>query len=139
MQKFLVPVDGSYNSKRALVEAREYAKNLDAEITIVNVVKNLRQYSSIGDESLTVKKTLTDKSYKILEKSLEPFDGYQVKVNTKLLKGNPAEQIIKEADEGNYDLIIMGSRGMGTFSRSILGSVSNKVLNHTDKNVLIIK
>ena len=45
----------------------------------------------------------------------------------------------KEAKEGDYDLIVMGSRGQGAFSKALLGSVSKKVLNHAEKNVLIVK
>lgn len=40
---------------------------------------------------------------------------------------------------GDYDLVVMGSRGLGAFSRAMLGSVYNKVLNQVNANVLLIK
>ncbi|MGO1470886.1 MAG: universal stress protein, partial [Tissierella sp.] len=60
-------------------------------------------------------------------------------LNVKLRRGDPADAIIKETEKEDYDLVVMGSRGLGTFSRAILGSVSNKVLNHVETNVLIVK
>ena len=74
----------------------------------------------------------------ILNESLKVFDDFKGDVNTKLRKGNLADEILLEAEE-EYDLIILGSRVLGVFSRSFLGSVSNKVLNHTRLNVLVIK
>ena len=67
------------------------------------------------------------------------FDDFEGKVNTLLKAGDPADVIIKEAEEGEYDILVMGSRGLGTFSRAMLGSVSNKVLNHVGINVLVVR
>ena len=75
----------------------------------------------------------------LLDQALKVFDGFTGEVKTLFRNGDPGEEIIEEAEKGDYDLIIMGSRGRGIFTRTILGSISNKVLNHTNKNVLIIK
>lgn len=139
MKKFLVAVDGSENSERALIEARDYAQCVGAAVTIITVVKDLAHRTGSGYQTLSVESILVSESEKILKESLKTFDNFEGGVNTKALKGDPADQIIREADEGGYDLIIMGSRGLGAFSKAILGSISNKVLNHTNKNVLIIK
>ena len=75
----------------------------------------------------------------ILRSAEKLFDGFTGDLKTKMRTGNPADQIIAEATDGDYDLVIMGSRGLGTFSRTFLGSISNNVLNHIDKDVLIVK
>ena len=53
--------------------------------------------------------------------------------------GGPREQILELAEKHNIDFIVMGSRGMGTVKRMLLGSVSNYVVNHAHCNVLVVK
>lgn len=53
--------------------------------------------------------------------------------------GDAAEEIIKYAEEIGSSLIVMGNRGLGTFSKALVGSVSDKVLNHSCCSVLIVK
>lgn len=141
MEKILVATDGSANSKRALIEAKKYAENLDSTITIVNVVKPL-SYTTLGYQAIDIQPhctTFREIGASILKESLKFCDDFEGEVNTILREGSPAEQILQEAEEGNYDLIVMGNRGLGVFSKTLLGSVSTKVLNHTKRNVLIVK
>ena len=53
--------------------------------------------------------------------------------------GNAAEQIVNVAEERGCSLIIVGNRGLGAFSRTLLGSVSNKVINTSKISVLVVK
>jgi nucleotide-binding universal stress UspA family protein len=52
--------------------------------------------------------------------------------------GRPADEIVRRADEGGYDLIVMGARGRGAATSLLLGSVSHAVLNHSPAAVLIV-
>ena len=141
MKKILVPTDGSENSKRALIEAKEYAECTGGEVTIITIVESLvmKLYTTVEFHAMPDNEELESVGQSVLEDSLKLFEDFKGEVNTKLKRGNPADEIIKEADAGNYDLIIMGSKGQGTFSRTILGSVSNKVLNHSKKDVFVVK
>lgn len=53
--------------------------------------------------------------------------------------GDPASEIIEYAKEKRVNLIVMGNRGMGIVSRTLLGSVSNKVINNSPISVLVVK
>ena len=53
--------------------------------------------------------------------------------------GDIANEIITMAEEEKFDLIVMGSRGLGGFTRALLGGVSQKLVTHVDANVLIVK
>jgi nucleotide-binding universal stress UspA family protein len=53
--------------------------------------------------------------------------------------GSPAEQILKFACTQEPDLIVMGSRGMGTFKSLLLGSVSEQVAEHATVPVLVVR
>lgn len=139
MEKILVATDGSDNSERALIEAKKYAEYLDGEVTILTIVETLGRYTTIEYQPKDLVEELETEGQRILEDSLKIFGDFKGQVKTKLRKGNSADEILKEAKEGDYDLIVMGSRGLGTFSRAMLGSVSSRVLNHIDMDVLIIK
>lgn len=139
--KILVAVDGSENSERALIEARDQGEAFNAEVTILSVLNQSLSfpYSNVRPPKINNNQTQEEAGREILEEALKVFDGFEGEVMTTLRSGNPAEEILEEADFGEFDLIIMGSRGLGVFSRTFLGSVSNKVLHHTKTNVLIIK
>lgn len=139
--KILVAVDGSDNSMRAVEKAKEYGDLFNGEIGLITVLKPLAvgNYSYISPEDLEDPETFKQSGNAILEKAIETFGKKRDRISRKISVGDPANEILREAKKGHYDLIIMGNRGLGLFSRSFLGSVSNKVLNHADSNVLIVK
>lgn len=137
MKKILVPIDGSDNSMKALDKAKEIAISAKSDITILNVTDTSKYH--ISDYEAKFAEQKIEHSKELLKSSLENFKDFDGKVETVHEIGNSASEIIKLAEEGNYDLIVMGSRGLGTFSRAFLGSVSNKVLNHVNISVLIVK
>ena len=57
----------------------------------------------------------------------------------KLEAGDPAEEIVAEATTGGYDVVVVGSRGHGALGRLFLGSVSQGVLHHAKRPVLVVK
>lgn len=142
MKKILVTTDGSKNGEKALLEAKSLAEALGADIDILNVVKDaaINPYAVVNSYNMQTAKDLEEAGEEVLEESLKLFEGFKGEVNTKIRTGDPGDEIIKEAENGKYDLVVMGSRGLGTFSRAMLGSVSNKVLNHAKtNNILIVK
>lgn len=139
-KKMLVPIDGSKNSERALIEAKRLAECQGGEITLMTVVKPLIvPYFGNTELARLDQKNIETAKELLLTKAKKEFEQSSVKVKTKLKKGNPAEEILNEVEANDYDLIVMGSRGLGTFSKTLLGSVSSRVLNHTRINVLIVR
>lgn len=55
--------------------------------------------------------------------------GFEVEVQ--ISSGNPTEQLLKEAEDGQFDLVAVGSRGPGPFRRALLGSVSDQLVRHS--------
>jgi nucleotide-binding universal stress UspA family protein len=53
--------------------------------------------------------------------------------------GNPAEEIMKAASREQADLIVMGAKGLGAIARFLLGSVSTRVVQHTNGSVLVVR
>ena len=144
MKNILVATDGSETAKQALLEARELAECRGSKVKIIhvrpdsliplyiNTDKQIKSYEAIMEHE-------KESSELLLEDALKVFEGFVGQVTTVSKSGDAAEEIMREAEEGNHDLIIMGNRGLGTFSRKMLGSVANKVLNHSKKRILIIQ
>ncbi len=124
-KKILVGVDGSEYAERALKQAIEIAKRFSAEITVVNVY-----HSPIGQE--TSKKVL-DKAKKILERTEVKFRAFSV------LSVNTPKVINDMAEDEKFDLVVVGSRGMGTIKAFLIGSVCNKICYDSPISVLIVK
>ena len=60
-------------------------------------------------------------------------------VETLLGEGHTVEEILKTAKEGEFDLIVMGARGLSTIKEIFLGSVSHGVTRHAPCPVLVVK
>jgi nucleotide-binding universal stress UspA family protein len=146
IKKILVAIDGSNLADKSLDFALDLAKKYSAEVTILTVV-------DLPSNSFWVQGTTFApiSSQKYLEK-LEKFHkkilteavkkakaSAQIYVTKRLLDGRPAEKIIEVAKEGSFDLIVMGSRGLGGIKEFFLGSVSDRVADEAPCPVLIIK
>jgi len=145
-KKILVPVDGSEHSVHALDYALDVAEKYSANILLLSVFHAV--YSFIGVQPNFAPPSALDileaqKSYheKVLTEALQRAKELkpELEVSTRLVEGRPAEIIIETAREGNFDLIVIGSRGLGGISQLLLGSVSDRVADSAPCPVLIIK
>ena len=141
MKKILVAIDGSDNSKKALVKAKEIAMLKNSDVFILTVVENLKgnPYTVSQDYSNEATKDNIEYCEDILREALEVFKDYPGNVEANYKIGDVADKIIEVAENKEIDLIVMGRRGLGTFSRAFLGSISNKILNNVSTSVLIVK
>lgn len=139
--KILIPIDGSEHSKKALEKAKTLGTALKADMTILNVLNpsvDLRtmQNRTFYDE---INKNSKLRAQEIIDNGMKLLSDYPGKVEAVSKVGDAVSEIISFAEDGNFDLVIMGSRGAGLFSRTLLGSVSDKVIHHIKTSVLIVK
>lgn len=140
--KILVPVDGSKSSNKSVEVAKEIGKKFEAELLIMTVVSEtsiFEQYPTNFPYTLEVNKANTERAEYVLKEVEESLKGYPYKVELFHTVGSPAEEIVNVAEERECSLIIVGNRGLGAFSRTLLGSVSNKVINASKISVLVVK
>ena len=130
ISSLLVCVDGSENSVKALDYALKLAEKMGSKITLLNV-QELRLYESSP-------KTAEELGDKILSKTLDAVGEKKIKVDKKLEFGVTSDSIVDVAEKGNYDLIVLGSRGLGTVKRFLLGSISDDVSHKAKCSVLIV-
>ena len=137
-KKILVPLDGSDHSFRALEKAIHIAKKFNSKITLINVysISIFRLTPKQVFESL---KELKKSGEAVLEEGIKKAYSQDLIVVTIIKEGHTVEKIVETAKEGNFDLIIMGARGLSTFKQILLGSVSHGVTAHASCPVLLVK
>lgn len=130
LSNMLVCVDGSEPSTKALKYAASLAEKMGSKITLLNV-----QEERLHKSSLDVAKELGET---VFATSLNAIEGEKAKVEKRLEFGAPSDTIVEVAQKGGYDLIVLGTRGLGTIKRSLLGSVSEGVSYKAHCSVLIV-
>jgi nucleotide-binding universal stress UspA family protein len=138
--KILVPADGSDNSYRALEAALVFSEKLGSSVSVVNVMEHV-PITHIESEKLLSEllQAYKKENQEILSKCSDIAHQQGITIKTVLLQGNPAPVILDYIKKENFDLVIMGSRGMGKFKELILGSVSSKIMHHSPCAVMIIR
>jgi nucleotide-binding universal stress UspA family protein len=131
IKKILVGVDGSKCSNEAVRYAAELSKKFDATVALMHVYKPPESTRELpAHEKPEEARVKLDDSKKIM-------DQLGVGCKTIFSTGNPASGLLKEAAKG-YDLIVIGSRGMGFVEGFLLGSTTTRVAHHAKIPVLIV-
>ena len=135
--KILVPLDGSPNSTRGLDRAIEIAKGSDAEITGLYVfhlpiAAGIKYTQKMKDEAQR-------KAVKAIGPAMQRTQKAGATFKYKTGGGNAGSEIVKFAKQGNYDMIVIGARGLGGAKEAFLGSTSNYVMHKTKVPVLVVK
>ncbi len=135
--KILVPLDGSKNSLRGLDRAIEIAKESDAEITGFYVF-HLPLYAGIK-YTKKMKDDAQDKAVKAIGPAMRRVQKAGATFKYKTGGGHTGSEIVKFAEKGKFDMIVIGARGVGTAKEAFLGSTSNYVIHKTKIPVLVVK
>ncbi|MEG6523766.1 universal stress protein [Desulfotomaculum sp. 1211_IL3151] len=139
--KILIPFDGSEASQNAIRYALKIGKShRSSDITILTVACNdapfARDYLANPMEAINACKDYFRGS---MEKAKALFEQEGINVTTLMETGDPAEVIISKANEGGFDKIIMGRRGLSPLTGWVLGSVSAKIVANVEVPVTLVK
>ncbi|WP_407309213.1 universal stress protein [Desulfosporosinus sp. SB140] len=136
----LVPTDASESARRALMTALEIAQELGSQIVLLHVVYTPEALGYTLSSGVAVpQEEISIYGREALTAALAGIDTGNIEIMPKQLPGHPAAAILKELESGHYDLVIMGSRGYGPISGSLLGSISQRVLGKASCPVMIVK
>jgi nucleotide-binding universal stress UspA family protein len=133
VKKLLTAVDGSKYADKALEYAIQLAKNYNASLALIHVEED--KLIRVGGPQ--VEDCVGTVGECILKDAATKVEG--VSFDKKLEYGSPAEVIIKVAKKADVDIIVMGSRGLSSVRRFLLGSVSDDISMHARSSVLIVK
>ena len=139
--KILLAIDGSAYTQKMLAYLTSHQEMLGTghEYTIITVQPLLppRARAALGKD--VVEQYYDEESTKILQPVQEFLKARNVEVQSISKVGPIADTIIKEAQEGKFDLIAMGTHGHGALGRLVMGSVSSQVLAGCTIPVLLIR
>ena len=119
-KKILVGTDGSATAALAVDRAVELAQASGAALTILT--------AGIGEQSK-----------EIVDREAARHGDAGVKIDTRVDDRDASTALVEVADEGDYDLLVVGNKGMTGASRFFLGSVPNKVSHHVQRSLLIVR
>ena len=135
----LLGVDGSEHAIHAAKKAAELARTVNAKILrIVVAYEPVPPY--LGEPNMqTAISARMKEAETILSKAMQAVGKIPGEVRTEILEGSPAEAILDVAKTRKSDLIVIGSRGLGRLRGALLGSQSQKVVQHAPCPVLIVR
>lgn len=150
--RVLAPVDGSCASLSALNTLTQLFDLQGSEITLLHVAETPWIHLGLNDEWATydedeqarseagvLEKELAREAEMIIEQARDVLRPTGVAVETSIDQGNPADEILSEAERGQYDLIVVGATGDRDLKHSMLGSVSSKIAWNAPCSVLLVR
>ena len=145
-QDIVVGTDGSETAAKAVGRAAGLARAYGARLRIVTAYAPVSA-ARIQEE---LSRVPADQRFMVnLERQAEQLladataqargEGEPLEVTTHPLQGDPAEALIRVAEQYGSDLIVVGNKGMVGARRFLLGSVPNKVTHHAPCDVLVVR
>jgi nucleotide-binding universal stress UspA family protein len=136
--KVLVATDGSEHSMKAVRRALVLAEMEGASITLMSVAYFAKD--DFDEMPPNIQDKLETQAVAALNKAKAIFDEKGIKVETVLEAGMvPANNIIRKAEEGKFDGILLGSTGATGFMRALMGSTAAKVVANAPCSVNVIR
>ena len=121
--RILVGVDGSNYSDRALLEAVTIAKRFSGSVKVITVYH----------------RGMEKKANEVIEHAKFYLENEVEYTTSSILGSNPARALRNLAEHEKFDLVVVGSRGLGSTASFFLGSVSKQVVANVECNVLVVK
>lgn len=136
--KILLPTDGSEFSEHE-VERAIKALSEDGEIIILSVAPKLEATTPFQRKKNIdrMNKGFYDEAHANVDRMARRFDKH-VKVKRMVVTGIPSETIVEVAEKEDVDLIIIAASGKSGLQKFFIGSVAEKVLKSTERDVLLI-
>lgn len=137
LNKILVALDSSDLSELVIQTLQQLSLPQDAQVILAHVLVNSDANPDVAADRPPV--DAEDISYQ----SLEKLQTYQTELpcrsELEIVRGEPAEEIVRLANIHQVDLIVIGSRGLTGVTRILKGSVSSQVVEEASCSVLVVK
>ncbi len=139
----LCPTDFSEPSREALQIAEKFARHFSAKIHLVHVITPVPlavpTTGAVAIDFPAYQKEMEKSARESLEKTVVEAFGEDADVETSVLVGEAADEIVRFADEKGLDLILLATHGYTGWRHLVFGSVAEKVIRLSKKPVLTIR
>ncbi|HSF54199.1 MAG TPA: universal stress protein [Algoriphagus sp.] len=132
---FIVPLDFSENSYKALEFALSMADKKQGKITLVHVVEIAYDFASQAAIALD---SMFKEGEKLLKKTLEKYKAAGVEMDYQILEGNAAISVARIAEEKQANLIIMGTQGASGIKKALIGTTTVNLIREANCPVLVV-
>ncbi len=146
MKKMLIAYDGSDASTKAIDMAIKCASPDDEIVFLTVIPAELTESSftnmllpTIDLKSVVQSGSFKEKTMKKMSEITKQIEGKISKIETVIESGDPADEILLASKKYEADIIIVGYKGYGKEGRFLLGSVTDKVVRHASKSVLVVR
>ena len=140
-KRALVPLDGSSVAETIIPFILDIAGPLDMEVVLLRVVEPIPPMVIEGSRHIEVEDVEARRTD--AEEYLAPIavqlQNKGVRVESRVRRGNPAEEIVAAARKSGADLIAMSTHGRGGLGRLVFGSVAQAVLRHVDMPMFLMR
>jgi nucleotide-binding universal stress UspA family protein len=136
--KILVPFDGSAHSQRALTVATDLAHLAASAVHVIYAYDRVPAFLGEPNFKNLLNQALSE-ACDVVKRAMAQVQDTGIRVTCDVLEGPPDQAILRVAQAEQFDLIVMGSRGMGSLEGLLLGSVSDRVLHHANVPVLVVR
>ncbi len=150
--KIMIATDGSERAERAAEHAFVLAKACNAELQVVSVTntsspreayeidpdfhEETEEMTNVNVDELKEKRSRPERE--IVDKVLKLAAEKGIRASGHVAAGDPAEEILKFAEESGTGLIVLGSHGRGALASAVMGSVCAKVVRSGETPVLVV-
>ena len=141
VKKILVAYDGSPHSKKALEWAIELSLLSCAQVAAVKVLDLSELYLLRGASEAFIQglEEIRREDQKMMDEAVATGQNRGVKVTVEHLPGNIAREILNYAKQGNYDMIVTGTKGHGALEEMLMGSVTRNLVSLSHIPVWVVK
>ncbi|WP_134704661.1 universal stress protein [Ammoniphilus sp. YIM 78166] len=140
MYKILLATDGSAHARRAVEHTLKLTEKMpEAKVTLMHVSSAMPSRSKLLEANFNVLSVLEDQAHDALKETEALLQAKGLDYELEVAWGDPASEITSHAKRGQFDVIVMGSRGLGRVSEVLMGSVSQRVLHESKCPVMIVK
>lgn len=137
--KILVPVDFSEHSRKAVRYAFAFARQFDAEVTLVHIIEQIVYPGDWMYPPITMTDFAVEKSDEIMKRLRLLDTGSGVKIGHVVRPGRAWKEVTEIAREEKSDLIILATHGYTGLKHVLLGSVAEKIVRHAPCPVLSVR
>jgi nucleotide-binding universal stress UspA family protein len=151
--RILVGIDGSLASKAALMAMTSGLNLVSSEITLMHVVETPWIHLGLEDEwftypedasspdepALGLQREFVHEAEQLIEAARRTVSKPGVSIETITAEGNAGTELLGQAEQGGYDLVVIGATGLTDYKHSLLGSVSSKLAWAAPCSVMLVR
>lgn len=152
MRTILAAVDQSHHAHDVMSRAAELSVLLRNDLVVISVISSdpMKQFNVVEEQNrlASLHRELIFKHFPENSLAVEPHNGtggaYKygtvgIRVQSRILSGNVVDKICECAEEVGADIVLVGSRGLGSIGSLVIGSVSERVVHKCTRSVMVVR